>query len=175
MLSLDFLRFDKNISMIPYVLSLGSNLGDRKAYLRQAKKRLSEELGEISAQSSVYETAAWGNERQDSFYNQLVEGSTSLNPTELLSVILGIESEMGRERIVKWSPRIIDIDILFFGKEIISTEQLLVPHPMFHLRRFTLVPLVEMMPDRIDPRSGRAMQELLNDLTDNLEVKKIND
>ncbi|HNQ61409.1 MAG TPA: 2-amino-4-hydroxy-6-hydroxymethyldihydropteridine diphosphokinase [Bacteroidia bacterium] len=158
-----------------YVLSLGSNLGDRIANLRQAKVRLAKELGEPTGQSSVYETAAWGNEDQDPFYNQIIEGSTTLNPQELLSVILSIEKEFGRERVLKWSPRTIDIDILFFGKEIITTEELVIPHPMFHLRKFTLVPLVELMPDLQDPRSGKTMQELLNVLKDNLEVKKINE
>ncbi len=172
MLSLDFLRFDKK-TMNHFVLSLGSNIGDRNAYFREAKTRISEEIGFLTRQSSVYETAAWGNEKQDAFHNQVLEGETLLRPEELLTAILQIEAGMGRKRRVKWGPRIIDIDILFYNNEIITGDQLSIPHPMFHMRRFMMVPLAEMMPDFVDPRSGRKIRELLEELTDKLEVKKL--
>ncbi len=156
-----------------YVLSLGTNVGDRMSHLRTAKRRISEEIGELDGQSSVYETAAWGNENQASFYNQLVQGYTNLTAIKLMDVLLNIESGMGRERLMKWSPRTIDLDIIFFDSEIIEEDHLRVPHPMFHLRRFTLVPLVELMPEFVDPRSGKNMQTLLNELKDELEVKRL--
>ncbi len=148
-------------------------MGDRLSNLYEAKRHISEEIGEIKRQSSVYETAAWGNENQSSFYNQLIEGYTSFTASKLMERLLNIETEMGRERLVKWSPRTIDLDIIFFGEEIIEEDQLSVPHPMFHLRKFTLVPLVEMMPDFIDPRSGKTMRKLLNELSDELEVIRL--
>lgn len=156
-----------------YVISLGTNLGDRMAQLRTAKRHIAEEIGDLAGQSSVYETAAWGNENQAPFYNQLVQGYTGLTALKLMDVLLGIEAKMGRERSLKWSPRTIDLDIIFFGSDIIDEEELRVPHPMFHLRRFTLVPLVEMMPDFIDPRSGKKMETLLIELNDNLAVNKL--
>ena len=156
-----------------YVLSLGSNMGDRLSNLYEAKRRISDEIGEIRRQSSVYETAAWGNENQSSFYNQLIEGYTGLRALKLMERLLKIETEMGRARVVKWSPRTIDLDIIFYESEIIEEDQLSVPHPMFHLRKFTLIPLVEMMPEFIDPRSGKTMKSLLNELSDELEVIRL--
>lgn len=148
-------------------------MGDRLIYLMEAKRRINEEIAPLTRQSSVYETAAWGITDQPSFYNQVVEGLTSSKPEDLMKTILNIENEMGRVRELKWSPRIIDIDILFFENEIIDKEQLHIPHPMFHLRKFTLIPLHEIMPDFIDPRSGKKILTLLEELEDTLEVRKI--
>lgn len=148
-------------------------MGDRIAHLSRAKKLISEEIGALTEHSSIYETAAWGMEDQPAFYNQVVSGFTKSGAAELMRTILIIETEMGRRRMQKWTPRIIDIDILFFENAIIEEAGLIVPHPMFHMRRFNLVPLVELMPEWIDPRSGKSMQTLLDELTDDLEVRKI--
>jgi 2-amino-4-hydroxy-6-hydroxymethyldihydropteridine diphosphokinase len=156
-----------------YILSLGSNIGDRMAHFTEAKKQIAREIGEIESQSSVYETAAWGKVDQASFYNQVIVGFTRLNATDLMSSILAIEAGMGREREGKWSPRVIDIDILFYGNEIIDQKGLNVPHPMFYHRKFNLIPLVEILPEFIDPRSAKSMITLLQELKDELEVRKI--
>ncbi|MBP6335226.1 MAG: 2-amino-4-hydroxy-6-hydroxymethyldihydropteridine diphosphokinase [Bacteroidia bacterium] len=158
--------------MSRFVLSLGTNLGDKSHNLGVAKHQISKQIGEISGESSVYKTAAWGNLTQPEFYNQIIEGRTSLSPESLMSVILNIETDMGRLRTTKWSPRIIDIDILFYESIVLDKPELNIPHPMFHLRGFTLVPLAELMPDFIDPRSGKSMNALLEELNDELEVIK---
>jgi 2-amino-4-hydroxy-6-hydroxymethyldihydropteridine diphosphokinase len=170
-LSVDFLRFDKKMKR--FVLSLGANLGDRAAWLQMAVKRISEDIAEVSGRSSVYETEAWGNRNQPAFLNQVVEGYTELGPEELMRRILIIEKDMGRQRNVKWQARNIDIDILFYGNEIIEQQDLIIPHPMFHRRRFTLAPLMEIMPDFRDPRSGKLISEIWDELEDTLEVKRI--
>lgn len=156
-----------------FVLSLGANLGDRAAWLRMAMKRIGTDIAEISRQSSVYETEAWGNRNQPAFLNQVIEGYTELSPEELMKRILNIEKDMGRRRKLKWQARNIDIDILFYGDEIIEQEDLIIPHPMFHLRRFTLAPLLELMPDYRDPRSGKLIMEIWEQLEDTLEVKRL--
>ena len=156
-----------------FVLSLGTNMGDRMAFLIKAKEYIGKRIGDLSAQSSVFETAAWGEENQPEFYNQVIGGFTALTASDLMVSILDIEMEMGRKREVKWSPRIIDIDILFYENEIIEEEGLIIPHPLFHKRRFTLEPLVEILPELIDPRSGKSMQDLLRELDDQLEVRKL--
>ena len=159
--------------MIIAYLLLGSNLGDRKKYLSDALGLIELRLGKISACSSLYSTASWGKQDQPDFLNQVIALETRLSPEALLDGILTIEIELGRERNERWGSRKIDVDILFFGKEIVAQHELKIPHPFLHERRFCLEPLCEIAPGLIHPIIGRKMSELLTELSDNLSVKKL--
>ncbi len=126
-------------------LGLGSNIGDRRKNLVNALNLLSKN-GSICIEkvSSLYETAPVGFFEQDTFYNIAVLLETELNPFELLKVTSDIEKEMGRERLIHWGPRNIDIDILYYSEEKIETEDLIIPHPRIGERAFVLVPLFEV-------------------------------
>ena len=151
-------------------LLLGSNEGDRMQWMKQAIDLLSAH-GTIAKQSSVYETAAWGIEEQPSFLNMVVLLKTDLTAIRLLSEIHDIEKKLGRQREVKWGQRTLDIDILLYNDEQIELPGLLVPHPFLHLRRFTLVPLAELIPNKMHPSLRRTISELLQDCPDGLEVQ----
>ncbi len=151
-------------------LLLGTNLGDRAHNLASAH-RLLNEIGTIKALSPVYITAAWGRTDQPDFYNQAIEISTKLEPAELLKSIKSIEIRTGRTNIIRWGPRILDIDILFYGDFIIETENLVIPHPRMHERRFALIPLHDICPKLIHPVSGKTITELLESCTDALPVR----
>lgn len=155
------------------VLLLGSNMGDRHFNLEKASVEINREFGKISRHSSVYETAAWGNTNQKKFLNQVVILSSALPAEEMMKRIISMEEKMGRIRKEKWEPRIIDIDILFFNDEVISTPNVIVPHPGLHERKFTLKPLAELIPGFIHPVLRKSIAELLEELNDPLEVTKI--
>jgi 2-amino-4-hydroxy-6-hydroxymethyldihydropteridine diphosphokinase len=145
-------------------LSLGSNLGDREANLRQAITGL-EKLGSVTAVSSFYETEPVEVEsEQPWFLNAAVCLETDLEADELLAAILALEQAMGRKREGVRSPRIIDIDILLFGDLNIHQPQLIVPHPGLERRRFVLEPLAQIAPDAVHPITKRIVKEMLNAL-----------
>ena len=155
------------------VLLIGSNMGEREAHLERACMEIERELGKIIQRSSVYETAPWGNVDQERFLNRVVKIRSSLGAEQMMERILLIEKKMGRVRTKKWEPRIIDIDILFYDEEIISTGNLVIPHPDLHLRKFTLIPLAELMPGYMHPVLKKSISDLLHELNDSLEVKKM--
>jgi 2-amino-4-hydroxy-6-hydroxymethyldihydropteridine diphosphokinase len=155
-----------------YIL-LGSNLGDRRKYISLAISEISAKLGTIENSSSLYETASWGKHDQPDFLNQVVELKTNLYPKELLAGILKIEIDLGRKRIEKWGSRIIDIDILLYGDQVVDEPDLSIPHPFLALRRFCLMPLNEIAPKFVHPLLKKNIQELLLELSDNLLVKKL--
>lgn len=160
--------------MVDTYLLLGTNMGDRVSLLSGARSEIGREVGTISQLSAVYETAAWGHERQPSFLNQVVVVATPLQPLELLGRINGIEKAFGRQRAVKWGPRPLDIDILFYGDRIIDEPTLQVPHPRLPDRRFALVPMQEIAPFFLHPQSRKSMTELLDETTDHLPVNHFN-
>lgn len=152
------------------ILLLGSNTGHRALQLQQALA-LIRGLGNRLQTSQVYETDAWGNRQQAPFLNQVARLHTPLTARDLLAAVLRIEKTLGRQRTEKWGPRPMDVDILFFGDEVICEPDLQVPHPQIPFRRFTLVPLAELLPDLIHPTEQKSMQALLHACTDPLQVK----
>ena len=154
-----------------YLLT-GGNMGDRKAFLEQAKELLELHCGNIVAASGIYETAAWGKTDQASFLNQALELETKINAKQLIRRILKIEKLMGRERKEKYGPRNIDIDILLFNDEVHDIPFLKIPHPEMQNRRFALMPLAEIAPDLVHPALKKSIKNLLHDCPDTLEVKK---
>ena len=155
-------------------LLLGSNMGARLQLLEEAIKNISIQVGKVTAQSSIYETAAWGKTDQPGFLNVAVEVTTALTPLEVLSSALAIEAQLGRVREEKWGTRLIDIDIIFYNNEVLSIpNQLEIPHPEMHNRKFVLVPLVEIAPELLHPVFHTSISSLFAALDDDLPVIKI--
>ncbi len=152
-------------------LGLGSNLGNREENLSTAQKLIEEKVGKIRSKSSIYETAAWGITEQNAFLNQVIEVESHFSPSAVLHLVLKIEKDMGRIREIKWGERSIDIDILYYNNEIISTENLTVPHPFIQERKFVLVPLCEIAPAFIHPKLKQTNLELLEKCQDSGEIK----
>ena len=153
-------------------LLLGSNMGNSKTQLAKAVRSINKNIGLITRRSGLYATAAWGNTNQPDFLNQVIVVETELTALQTMHAILTIEKKMGRIRTVKNAPRIIDIDILFFNREIIDIKQLTVPHPQIQNRRFVLVPLNELAPNLKHPVLKKTVHELLIHCPDKLNVKK---
>ncbi len=151
-------------------LLIGGNIGDRLGFMAAAKEKMKQKGIEILKLSSIYETAAWGNTNQPSFLNQVIEITTSFSPEDLLTELLSIEQSLGRIRAEKNGARTIDIDILYFESEIISKPGISIPHDRISIRRFVLVPLTELIPDFIDPKTSKSIVEMLNNCQDTLEV-----
>ena len=147
-------------------------MGDNRQQLNTATQLIEKKIGKIIRQSALYKTAAWGNTNQPDFLNQVIIVETTFAAAETLAAILLIEKKMGRIRTIKNAPRIIDIDILFFNKEIIHQKNLSVPHAEIANRRFVLVPLNELVPALLHPVFKKTMHQLLIDCTDTLDVKK---
>jgi len=155
-------------------LLLGSNLGDRKQLLLSALALIEEKAGAIFAQSGFYETEAWGKTDQPDFVNMAVGIKTDLPALNLLRVLLDIERELGRVRLEKWGERLIDIDLILYGAEIIDLgDELQVPHPQMQNRKFVLAPLAEIAPKVVHPILKKTISEILAILTDSLSVSKI--
>ena len=152
-------------------LSLGSNVGDREKNLRGAIDRL-EALGHVSSVSSFYETEPVEVTEQPWFLNCAVAVETAQSPSQLMRGILEIEREMGRLRVQKKGPRTIDIDILLFGDEIVSTVDLAIPHPAMAERRFVLEPLAEIADQARHPVLRKTIAELLHNLPTGQTVRK---
>ena len=141
-------------------LGLGSNLGDREANLRRALRDLTPSITLVKS-SSVYETEPWGYEDQPQFLNCACSVLTQLSPQELIDAIKKVESAMGRQPTFPYGPRVIDVDILFYGDLLIDQESLVVPHPRLLERAFVLIPLVEIAPELVHPQLGLTVSELL--------------
>lgn len=145
-------------------------MGDRASNVKDAIKLIEKNIGKIAKQSHVYETQPWGEPNQDPFLNLVIMINTSLEPRDMLEKISRIERELGRERKEKWGPRIIDIDILFYGKRVIRDKGLEIPHPELHKRGFVLVPMMEIAPEFEHPILMKPIDELYMECDDNNDV-----
>ncbi len=147
------------------VLSLGSNLGNRYAYLKQAKARIELALNVKCTESQYYETPPWGEKNQAKFLNTVFTLETDVDLSSVFHLLQNIELQLGRIKTKKWGPRTIDIDILFFGDDIVSDEDLTIPHPQMHNRAFVMIPLVDLLPDFVHP----VLQKTITKVTANIE------
>ena len=154
-------------------LLLGSNLGNSKKQLEVASKHISKKIGELLRSSSFYSTSAWGNTNQPNFLNQVIIIDNKLSAEKTMETILEIETKMGRIRTQKNAPRIIDIDILFYNKEIINTKNLVIPHPLMQERNFVMYPLNELSPNFVHPVLKKNIHSLFLTCKDMLAVNKI--
>ena len=161
--------------MIKLYVLLGGNLGDKKQLFEHTTRLLGERVGRITRQSAIYETEPWGFESSDLFWNQVLEITTNLSAEEVLEQTQQTEIELGRIRKTnQYDSRTIDIDILFYGDQIISLENLSIPHPRIQDRKFALVPLNEIAPELIHPVFQKSIGQLLLDCSDDLKVERIN-
>jgi 2-amino-4-hydroxy-6-hydroxymethyldihydropteridine diphosphokinase len=144
-------------------IGLGSNLGDREAYLEAARRMLSDSQEILlSDASSLYETEPVGYTDQGWFLNQVVEVATGLDPWQLLLTLQGIERDLGRQRLIRWGPRVVDLDILLYGDTVLNSPELIVPHPRLYERSFVLSPLAEIAPDHVHPDGKTTLEHLQN-------------
>jgi 2-amino-4-hydroxy-6-hydroxymethyldihydropteridine diphosphokinase len=156
-------------------IGIGSNMGDAAARCREAMDRLGRIKGSaLLSRSSLYRTEPVGFKDQDWFVNAVVELRTGLSARDLLNLLKAVERDMGRkEDEVRWGPRVIDLDILLMGQDVIAEEDLVVPHPELHKRRFALQPLAELAPYAIHPAFGISVKGLMDRLADESAVELI--
>ena len=154
-------------------IGFGSNIGDRLKHIQNAIHALSKTEGiTLLKISSVYKTDPIGYEAQGEFLNGVIAIQTTLSPLSLLHTLKDIETVVGRQHRIRWGPREIDLDLLIYGDLCLQTEQLVVPHPEMHLRRFVLVPLAEIAPDLVHPVFQETVQTLCNHLEDDQSVQQ---
>jgi len=151
------------------IILLGSNLGDRLANLQQAITSIAS-FSTILQQSNIYQTAAWGNTDQADFLNQAIEIQTQQTAENLMHALLAIETQMGRVRLQKWEPRIIDLDIIFYESAIHTTDFIQIPHPEMQNRAFVLKPLLDLIPNFEHPILKQTISQLWEKCPDQLEV-----
>ena len=148
-------------------IGVGSNLGDKLENCLKAIERVGNISGcRLIARSDFFRTEPVGVEGHDWYVNGVISIEADIPAHQLLNSLLAIEAGLGRERKKKWDPRTIDLDILLFGQDIIDENNLTIPHPFMHSRKFVLVPMVQVRPDLIHPTLGETMTELLERLTE---------
>jgi 2-amino-4-hydroxy-6-hydroxymethyldihydropteridine diphosphokinase len=149
------------------VLSLGSNLGNRYAYLLRAIQKIEKYFNSKPVIAHFYETPPWGNENQSRFINTAIYLHTDIPLDQCLKKVQAIEKEMGRIKTEKWGPRMIDIDILFYEDDVVEIDELVVPHQHLHQRAFVLKPLQDILPNFIHPLKKKTIIQLIEDIDDN--------
>jgi 2-amino-4-hydroxy-6-hydroxymethyldihydropteridine diphosphokinase len=155
-------------------IGIGSNLGDRADNCRRAIDEIRRFTDTLVVQhSSLYDTEPMELSDQGSFINGVVAIRTGLSPLKLLSACQNVEQLLGRKRLIRYGPRTIDLDILLYGQCAMETVELIIPHPKLHLRRFVLVPLVEISPETVHPILHQTVAELLNEIKDNYHVRRL--
>ena len=158
--------------MVESLIGIGSNLGDRQENLRRAVAAV-RGLGRVSCASSVYETEPMYLEGQGWFLNCVICLESGLAPRALLDALRSIEAEMGRERSVRYGPRVVDLDILFYGDEVVSEPGLEIPHPRIAERLFVLAPLGEIRPGLVHPVLRKTIPELVGSLSTDKKVVRV--
>ena len=159
--------------MAKVFILLGGNVGDKSKIIAKTRKLIEERIGDILEMSSVYATESWGFE-SDLFWNQVILVESKLNPFEILGFTQHIEKELGRTRnSTGYEARIIDIDLLFYENLLINTPELTIPHPKIGERKFVLIPLNELDPDKCHPVTGIKIAEMLKQCQDPLKVERI--
>ena len=144
-------------------LSLGSNLGDREANLESVFEELPPAI-EVIVRSSIYKTEPWGFKDQPDFLNMVAQGKTELTPRELLAYLKKIEKKIGRKPSFIYGPRLVDVDILFYGKKVVDEFRLTIPHKKIAERAFVLVPLLEIAPDLKFPDTDQTIRDLVRSI-----------
>jgi len=145
-------------------IGIGSNLGNRQENCRKAIRQLYLRGVKVVKESSMIETEPWGVTDQPCFINMAVEAETDLAPDRLFAIFKDIEMQMGRTDAVRWGPRVIDLDILFYDDMVLDTPELKIPHPYLHERDFVLIPLAEIAPEKIHPVLQKSVRRLCSDL-----------
>lgn len=156
-------HYNVHMALHTIYLALGTNLGDRIANLRAALLALPPSVV-IRRSSAVYETPPWGVVDQPAFLNMALEAETELEPQSLLAYLKGIETGLGRTPSVRWGPRLIDIDILFYDNLILSLPEVIIPHPRLHERAFVLIPLVDIAPQLVHPVVGKTVSAMRDEI-----------
>jgi 2-amino-4-hydroxy-6-hydroxymethyldihydropteridine diphosphokinase len=151
--------------MAKVILALGSNKGDKLTYIKEALKKI-EQLGQISAVASLYQSSAYGITNQSDFYNSALVLNTEMAPEQLLTELKKIEKQVGRTKNIRWGPREIDLDIIFYDQKQIVKKELTIPHPDFQNRVFVLKPVAEIEPELPAPGMNMSMSDLLNKCED---------
>lgn len=159
--------------MYSVVLHLGSNIGKRNENLSTAISHIEKIIGKVKLRSSTYKTAAWGLEDQADFHNMAIVIKTGLSPLSLLAATQEIEDRMGRQKIVHWGSRVIDIDIIFYENRILQIPRLNIPHAHMQDRNFVLIPLQEIIPQWQHPIFRKDINQVLQECSDELEVIKM--
>jgi 2-amino-4-hydroxy-6-hydroxymethyldihydropteridine diphosphokinase len=157
----------------PTYLLLGANLGQVQANLEQAILYIDQQVGNVVARSHFYTTSAWGNTQQPDFLNVAIRVDTLLTAQEVLETCQLIEKKMGRIRHQHWGARTMDIDIIFFGEQIINSSNLQIPHPLMAQRHFVLAPLAEIAPVFKHPILGKTISQLLENCPDASFVEQV--
>ncbi len=154
-------------------IGIGGNIGRRERFIAAAVQLIATEIGRVAAESQLYKTAPWGMDDADDFLNAVVEVHTDLDADTVMMTCLRIEHRLGRKRSIlgKYTSRTIDLDLLFYGQEVIRVSSLTVPHPQLENRRFVLQPLAEIAPAFTHPILKRSMRDLLNDCADETKIE----
>ena len=154
-------------------IGIGSNVGNRRYHCLKAVELLEQSGQTVSKISSLYETEPWGVKDQPPFINMAVEIETGFPPKKLLALLKKIEKKMGRKKTVRWGPRVIDLDILFYDDLTLNDNDLVIPHPFMHTRAFVLEPLSEIAPDKVHPVLRKKVASLLRENTSSGASRKV--